>query len=236
MKSFFGVLIERIARTSTVESFRFKLEEEIDFEPGQFLKVIFDQKDINSKNLNKYLSFSSSPLNDYIEVTKRLRDSDFSSALKSLKPGDKVMFQGPMGNCVFKDSYEKIGFLVGGIGITPIISIIEYIVQKKINTDIVLMYSNRHHGEIAFRVELDKWQKEHTSLNIVYTLTDCLPEDHICIHGQIDKNLMQKNVTDMEQRRFFIFGPPPMVEAMKKMCDDAGCIKELILAENFVGY
>ncbi|MBU1043987.1 MAG: FAD-dependent oxidoreductase [Candidatus Omnitrophica bacterium] len=236
MKSFYAVLSERIVRTSTIESFRFKLEAKIDFEPGQFLKLIFDQADINNKTLNKYLSFSSSPLNDYIEVTKRLSESDFSSSLKALKPGDKLMFQGPMGNCVFKQSYEKIGFLIGGIGITPVISIIEYIAQKKLNTDIVLMYSNRHHGEIAFRQELDNWQKEHKGLNIVYTLTDCLPEDHICIHGQIDQGLLQKHITDMQQRRLFIFGPPVMVEAMKKMCDDSGCVKDLILAENFVGY
>ncbi|MBU1086155.1 MAG: FAD-dependent oxidoreductase [Candidatus Omnitrophica bacterium] len=236
MKSFYGVLSEKIARTSTVESFRFKLEEKINFEPGQFLKLIFDQKVIDSKTLNKYLSFSSSPLNDYIEVTKRLSDSDFSIALRALKPGDKLMFQGPMGNCVFKDSYEKIGFLIGGIGITPVISIIEYIAQKKLNTDIVLMYSNRHHGEIAFRQELDNWQKEHKGLNIVYILTDCLPKDNICIHGQIDKVLLQKHLTDIQQRKLFIFGPPVMVEAMKKMCDDLGCAKDLILAENFVGY
>ena len=236
MKSFHGVLSERIMRTSTVESFCFKTEEKINFEPGQFLKVIFDQEVLSNKNLNKYLSFSCSPLNDYIEVTKRLSDSDFSSALKALKPGDEVMFQGPMGNCVFKDSYEKIGFLVGGIGITPIISIIEYIAQKKLETDIVLMYSNRHHGEIAFRQELDSWLKEQGAFNIVYTLTDCMPEDNICIHGQIDKILLEKSITDVQQRKLFIFGPPRMVDAMKKMCDDIGCIKDLVLAENFVGY
>ena len=231
-----GVLIERIKRTATVESFRFKLDEKLDFEPGQFLKVIFDKDVINNKTLNKYLSFSCSPLKDYIEFTKRLSASDFSNKLKALKPDDRVMFQGPMGYCVFKDNYAKIGFLVGGIGITPVVSIIEYIVERKINTDIILMYSNRYYGEIAFRQELDNWQKEHNALNIIYTLTDCLSEDHICIHGQINKELIQEHVKDITVRRQFIYGPPVMVEAMKQMCDDSGCVKELVLAENFVGY
>lgn len=236
MKSFYGVLSEKIARTSTVVSFRFIIEEKIDFEPGQFLKVMFDQQMINNKNLNKYLSISSSPLKNYIEVTKRLSESDFSKGLNALKPGDRVMFQGPMGNCVFKDEYAKIGFLVGGIGITPVISIIEYIVEKRINTEIILMYSNRHHAEIAFRQELDNWKKNNGSLNIIYTLTDCLPEDNICIHGQIDKTLMLQNVKDIKSRRMFIYGPPVMVEAMKKVCNEVGCVKELTLSENFVGY
>ena len=236
MKSFFGILLKRVIRTSTVESFRFKLEEKINFEPGQFLKLIFDQEVLSNKNLNKYLSFSCSPLNDYIEVTKRLGNSDFSMALKALKPGDKVMFQAPMGNCVFKDSYKKIGFLAGGIGITPVISIIEYIIQNNLSTDIVLMYSNRNYKEIAFRQELDKWQKAHRGFNIVHILSDDMHGDQTFIHGRIDKPLFKKNMTDMNQRKVFIFGPPAMVEAMKKMCDDAGCAKELILSENFVGY
>jgi glycine betaine catabolism B len=236
MNTFQGVLIERIRRTATVESFRFKLAENLSFEPGQFLKLVFDQNDLNNKKLNKYLSFSASPEKDYIEVTKRLSESDFSNALKALNPGHRVMIQGPMGNCVFKDNYPKIGFLVGGIGITPVISIIEYIIERKISTDIVLVYSNRNYGEIAFRQELDSWQKKLASFNIVYTLTDCLPEENVCIHGQIDKELIQARVKDLTDRRLFIYGPPVMVEAMKKICIECGCVQELIKAENFVGY
>ena len=82
--------------------------------------------------MNKYLSFSSSPTNDYIEVTKRLSDSVFSQKLKALKPSDEVLLKGPSGNCVLKEEYKKIGFLIGGIGITPVISMIEYIVDKKL--------------------------------------------------------------------------------------------------------
>jgi glycine betaine catabolism B len=236
MKLLQAVFTARIKRTSTVESFRFQLEEKLDFEPGQFLKIIFDQNDLNNKKLNKYLSFSASPEKDYVEVTKRLSESDFSNLLKSLNPGDKIMIQGPMGNCVFKDDYAKIGFLVGGIGITPVISIFEYIVSRKLNTDIILMYSNRQESEIAFRPELDNWKKALSSLNIVYTLTDCLPEDQVCIHGQIDGKLIQERIKDIKLRRLFIYGPPAMVAAMKKICIDCGSSQDLILAENFIGY
>ena len=101
-------LLEVIERTSTIKSFRLAPENRIDFIPGQFLQVIFDQADRNNKELNKYLSFSSSPTKEYIEVTKRLSESRFSQRLKDLKIEDEVLLKVPLGNCVFKDEYKKI--------------------------------------------------------------------------------------------------------------------------------
>ena len=113
MKEIHVTLSERIKRTSTIESFRFKSDQSIEFLPGQFLKLIFDQENKFNSDLNKFLSFSSAPGKEYFEVTKRLSDSEFSKALDRLKVGDSVLVKAAMGNCVFKDEYAKIGFLVG---------------------------------------------------------------------------------------------------------------------------
>ncbi len=78
-------LIARIKRTPTVESFRFLPQEKMNFIPGQFTRLIFDEKNRENKELNKYLSFSSSPDREYVEVTKRLSSSVFSARLNNLK-------------------------------------------------------------------------------------------------------------------------------------------------------
>jgi len=183
-------LIERIPRTSTIESFRFTSEEDIDFLPGQFLKLCFDRNNPHNQELNKYLSFSSSPTKKYIEVTKRLSSSTFSQKLKSLQIKDEITISAPMGNIVFKPEYKKIGFLIGGIGITPVISIMEYIQDTHLDTDVLLIYSNRTEEEIAFRNILDNWRSQHKHFRIIYTLTDCTPQDPICRGGRIDKDLV----------------------------------------------
>lgn len=229
-------LIERIKRTPTIESFRFLPEERIDFIPGQFLQLIFDGKDPGNKNLNKYFSFSSSPTKSYIEITKRLSQSEFSQKLNSLKENDRVMLKAPLGNCIFKEEYKKIGFLIGGIGITPVVSIIEYIATKKLTTSVVLLYSNRNEEEIAFKKELDSWQEKHSNIHIIYTITDCQPNDKRCFFGTIDKALLLEQVTDTKERVFFIFGPPLMVETMQNVCLDIKCNKENIKKESFIGY
>lgn len=226
-----------IKRTPTVKSFRFLPEERMDFVPGQFLKFIFDENNPGNKELNKYLSVSSSPEKEYIELTKRLTGSVFSERLKNLKSGDSILAQGPLGSCTFDESYQKVAFIIGGIGITPVISVIEYLMDaKKYGTDIVLVYSNRSEEEIAFKKELDSWQKENPNLKVLYTVTDCQPNDKNYIFGKINKELLLEKVIDLKERRVFIFGPAKMVEEMHNLVKDIGVAALCIEVQSFVGY
>ncbi len=233
METIKAKLIETIDRVPGVRSFRLRPQKRVDFVPGQFLQVIFDPA---NKDLNKYLSFSSSPTKEYIEFTKRLSSSLFSERLKSLKENDEVMLKAPLGTCVFKEEYRKIAFLIGGIGITPVISILEYIVEKRLATDALLFYSNRTDEDIAFRRELDFWQSVAKNIRAFYLVTECEPQDKKCLFGRINKELLIKEAGDFSERVFFIFGPPKMVEAMHKLSLDIGCKEENIKTEKFIGY
>lgn len=236
MKLYRARLIERIKRTPTVESFRFLPGEKIGFIPGQFAQLIFDEAHPDNRELNKYLSFSSSPAREYIEVTKRLSASAFSLRLRGLRIGEEVCLKAPMGSCVFHDTDRKIAFLIGGIGITPVISIIEHIVDRRLDTDVLLMYSNRTDEEIAFRQEIERWQSMRSNIKSCYTLTDCQPKDDRCIFGCIDRRILQEYIQDAPERLFYIFGPPRMVEEMHGLCLEIGCDKAQVKTESFIGY
>jgi len=236
MKEVRAKLVEVIKRTESVVSFRFLLPEKIDFLPGQFLEVIFDEDNLSNKELNKYLSLSCSPGKDYIEVTKRISDSAFCQRLKGLKKGDTVLLKLPLGSCVYRDEYKNITFLIGGIGITPVVSIVEYIIEKNLDTQINLFYSNRSEEDIAFKKELDRWQTQNSRLRIFYTVTECQPREKGCVFGRIDKTLLSKAACDLNQRVVYIFGPPRMVEAMYSLSLELSCNKDNVMTEKFVGY
>jgi ferredoxin-NADP reductase len=236
MEQLNGRFIESINRTPTVKSLRFILEKKIEFLPGQFLQFLLDRENPQNKELNKYLSFSCSPFRQYIEVTKRISASQFSQRLLALAPGEDVLFRAALGACVFRDEYKKIAFLIGGIGITPAISIIEYIMDKKLDTDVALFYSNKSEEEIAFRIELDDWQRLSQRLKVFYTVTECPPNDARCIRGSINQQLLESRLADIKERICFAFGPPKMVEAMKGLCLGLGCDPEKIKTESFLGY
>ena len=236
METIKAVLTERIKRTSTIESFRFRPDAKIEFLPGQFLQLILDEKNRNNYALNKFLSFSSAPDKDYIEVTKRITGSEFSNLLQNMKAGRQVLLDAPMGGCVFEDNYTKIGFLIGGIGITPVVSILEYIAERGLDTDVCLLYSNRAEDDIAFKAEIDNWSKSNSKIKVFYIITGQEPEDKKYYFGRIDKHFFMAHIPDFQQRILFIFGPPKMVSAMENICSEAGCSREMVKSENFVGY
>lgn len=230
-----GTFVERIKRTETIESFRFRFESRPGFSPGQSLRVLFDTQDLNNRDLNKILSFSSGPQAPYIEVTKRLSQSAFSDQLKRLKNNDTVFFQGPYGRCVFKDEYQKIGFLIGGIGITPVISILEHIVFKNFLVDVCLLYVNRNEHEIAFKEDLRRLSRGR-NWQVCLTVDDSPPQALGIRFGRIDGELVAKVMPDARERVIFSFGPPAMVNAMKSLCLNLGCRPENLKTEIFVGY
>lgn len=227
---------EIIQRTYNVKSFRFRPDKKIGFKPGQFLQATII---VDGKPESKYLSISSSPTEDFIEFTKKLTGSPFSSALDNMRKGDIAKLRLPMGNFNLDENNNKIAFLSGGIGITPIRSMLKYATDMRLAFDIILLYSNRTVKDIAFKEDLQEMQKINKSLKVVYLITEPGAEtcDDNVKPGCIDKGTIIKEVPDYRERLFYTCGPPAMVEAMKNIVTDGlGLGPERIKFENFAGY
>ena len=224
---------EIIPRTHNVKSFRLELKEDIVFLAGQFLSVNLKAE----KDLTRYLSISSSPTEKgYIEFTKKITQSDFSQGLDKLNLGDCVKIKFPYGTFTFAGEYKKIVFLSGGIGITPIRSITRYVIDKKLDTDIILLYANRTTRDIAFREDFDAMQKEYSKLKIVHILSQAEAEWQ-GETGHINGQMIKEEIPDYAQRKFYLCGPPAMVEAMKRIIlEELALAKENMITEKFAGY
>lgn len=223
-------LIQKIIRTKLATSFR--LIPEIDFLPGQFMQILFDENDEFNAEMNKFISFSCAPGKNYIEFTKKLSESNFSKKLMALEQGDTFKIKAPLGETVYYDNQKKIAFLIGGIGITPAISIIEHIFVNNINTNVILLYSNRTVDDIAFKPELDKWNAVE-NINVFYRVGEGKTDANTSI-GKIDDDFVKSIISDLKSTTFYSFGPPRMVDAMVDLCNRIGC--EKIITETFMGY
>jgi len=228
-----------IQRTPTVKSFRFEAEDDVEFKAGQYFLLTID---VNGEKRTKPFSFSNSPTEKgYIEFTKRLTESPFSNALTNLKVGDTARLKLPYGTFTLKDQYERIVFLSGGVGITPIRSICKYVDDSGAPTDITLIYSNRSPGDIIFREDFDKMDRSpDNNIRVIYTFTsdakDIAKEDK-CRIGHIDERMIKADVPDYNERVFYVCGPPKMVEYMCEILKDKlGITGDKIRLENFAGY
>lgn len=224
---------EVIPRTYNVKSFRLEAQDNIDYKAGQFLCAQL----LAEKECKRYLSISSSPTEKgYIEFTKKITQSDFSKILNTLKPGDKLKIQLPFGKFTIQRPSGKIAFLSGGIGITPVRSICKYVADKKLGIDIVLIYANRSIENIIFREDFDAMQKEYPKLKVSHVLREPAPRFK-CTEGLINSQLIKDEISDYILRKFYICGPPAMVEAMKHMLtEELNLPEENIITESFQGY
>jgi len=224
---------EIIPRTYNVTSFRFPRPAALNYKPGQFQFVTIKA---DGKELSKPFSISSSPTEKtHIEFTKKLSDSEFSTALKALKVGDWARIDAPYGKFTFEGEHEKIGLLGGGIGITPLMSICRYCTDKRLNTKIVLLYGNRSENDIAFRRELETMQEQNKNLKVVFTINEPSSAWKGAT-GIIDAKLVKKEIPDYKETVFYTCGPPAMVEAMEKLIENLGLPKTQLNREYFAGY
>jgi len=236
MIEFEAKILDVIQRTPDVKSFRLSAAEEARFKPGQFFTVTIA---VEGEKATKHFSFSNSPTEKgYIEFTKRITGSPFSKALDRLNPGDITRIKMPFGSFTFEGEHERIAFLSGGIGITPIRSMCRYAADKELSTDIILIYSNRDAGDIAFREDFDRMQAANRGVRVIYTLTQ-EPEGtgwngRI---GRIDDEMIKAEIPDYRERVFYTCGPPKMVEGIVSVLKDKlGLEETAIKRENFTGY
>ena len=186
--------------------------------------------------MSKHFSISSSPTEKtHVEFTKKLSESEFSTALKALKEGDWARIDAPYGKFTFKGEHEKIGLLSGGIGITPFMSICRYCTDKRLNTKITLLYGNRSESDIAFKEELETMQEQNENLKVVFTLNEP-SSGWKGATGIIDAGLVKKEIIDYKETVFYTCGPPAMVEAMEKLIENIGLPKAQLNREYFTGY
>ncbi len=222
-----------IPRTHNVISFRFPRPDALNYKAGQFLFITL--KSIG-KELRKHFSFSSSPTEKtHIEFTKKLTDSEFSAALKTLKKGDWARIDAPYGKFTFEGEHEKIGLLGGGIGITPFIGICKFCTDLHLDTKITLLYGNRTEADIAFRKKLEEMEEKNQNLKVVFILTEA-ESGWKGATGLITADMIKKEIPKYKETVFYTCGPPAMVQVMEKLIEQLGLPKAQLKREYFTGY
>ncbi len=223
---------EIIQRTYNVISVRARKPEGFDYQSGQCVKLT-----ISSQNgeVSRFLSFSSSPTEPFIEFTKKISRSDFSKAFSCLKAGDPITYRGPAGCLVYEGEFPKVAFIAGGIGITPIRSIIRRTADKDIFTDRVLLYANRTEKDIAFKGELDRIAKNDPTF-IIRHIIENPSADWKGARGLLSVEVIKNMIPDILKRKIYICGSPLFVSCIETDLKALSATEDQIVIEELAGY
>jgi ferredoxin-NADP reductase len=207
-----------------------------DFEPGQYTQITLLEPIHNDDEGNTRLfSIASSPKNkDTIMFATRALDSAFNKNILEMPLGTKAKLGKTGGNTpLHKDSSIPAVFLIGGIGITPVRCIVEYVTNEKLHYEMYLFYSSQKASSAVFLDEFEKWANENPNFKLFPTIDDESDKNWKYDYGFINEEMIKKHVKDISKPIYYVVGPPEMVDAMLDILSKFGVDKKNIRFEKF---
>ncbi len=230
-------LIEKKQIAENTSLYTFEKPQGFEYLPGQHVVIKLDIQSMPVQDTLKTFTLCSSPTENFLQVAMRDGISDFKKTLQNLKAKSEIEIIGPAGRFVLQDG-KNIVMIAGGIGIAPFKSMIKYIFDKNLDYNIILLYSNPTKERITFYDELKNISHTETNLTlkIINTLTQKTPDNWTEEQGRIDKDFIQKYISDCSKKDFYICGPPQMVKELEDNLEILGIASDKIFTEKFTGY
>lgn len=204
----------------------------IDIQPGQFAWITLGRSPFQIRE--HPFSFSSSADGDG-ELRFTIKEAgDFTSRLGELEPGTRAYVDGPYGAFSYERAQaEGFVFLAGGIGISPMLSMLHTLADRGDRRPTWLFYANPAWDDIAIHDELAELAGR-LDLEVVLVLEDP-PDGWSGGTGFISGELLDEHLPAAAARRYqyFVCGPDPMMDAVEGLLLDRGVDHGHIALERF---
>jgi len=179
-------------------------------------------------------SIASSPTQKkYLEFCIKVY-GPWTQELSKKKIGDSLYISQNTGNFIWNSDISHAAFLLGGIGISPIMSMLRFIAESnKQPSSITMLYGNRTPDTIAYKRELELLQDIIQNFNILHIFSD-LSGNHSGqgYHGFITEDIIKKEINLRKKPTFFMVGPPIFLQKMKSILQDLTIRKDKIKSES----
>jgi len=152
-----------------------------------------------------------------------------------LKPGQRVWIDGPHG--VFSlDRHQAMGyvFIAGGIGITPLYSMLQTMLEREDVRPALLFYGVKDHESMTFREELESLA---SSKNLNFQFVPVLAASEGNWEGEngyINAEIMKRYLPKQYKRfTYLICGPESLMDAMEEALPELGVPPQNVITERF---
>jgi ring-1,2-phenylacetyl-CoA epoxidase subunit PaaE len=221
MASFYKLNIKEVKHeTPNAVSVLFNIPTELQsaytFIAGQYINL---KLTLDGKEIRRAYSICSSPNSNELRIAiKAVKNGNFSKfANDNLKAGDILEVGQPEGKFTFEPSADRqknYAAFVAGSGITPVMAILQSVLESEPNSSFVLVYGNKTPEETIFHSQLHELQLKYVGrlfVHYVYSQTKVENE----LFGRIDKaniNFVLNNKhKEKEFDKFYLCGPEEMI-------------------------
>lgn len=217
--------------THDTTTFRFELPADatLDMLPGDFLYV---HATLNGKPIKRAYTPSSLPgITGSFDLTvKRYETGSISKYLHDQEIGQTVLMSGPNTGGHWVDGMAmRVGFVAGGTGITPMISIIRWILTNQLDTELYLLFANKTESDIIFRQEWDLNIREYHNFHCHHVLEEP-PPGWLDSRGRITPALLRQHLPPPgADSCVFVCGPPAMVDSVEATLKELGYPEQAII-------
>jgi len=193
-------------------------------EPGQFFRWRFLTRELWWQS-HPY-SLSAMPQPDLMRITVKARGGH-SGSLADLKPGTRIIAEGPYGAFTPMLTGRRVLFIAGGVGITPVRAMFAAL-PRRMSGGITLLYRASHPRDVVFSRELNAIAADrHAALHYLIGSRDQLGYDPLSAQE------LQQLVPGLHRYEAYVCGPPGMTQAAISALEAAGIPRRRIHHESF---
>ena len=201
----------------------------MEHKPGQFMLLSLLH---NGRRTEPHpFTISSSPGRGDLSVSVKAV-GDFTAAVKDTTVNDGAYIDMPYGTFSFLNyDAPNLVFIAGGIGITPFLSMLRYMVDKKLERNVILLWGNKTEKDIAFRSELEQIGAVLPSLKVIHVLSN--QADWPGEKGYVGTEMLHKYLDGFDKPQVFVCGPPVMMTKVVRALEKISIPKARIHYERF---
>lgn len=194
-------------------------------EPGQFFRWRFLTRQLWWA-ANPY-SLSVAPRDDLLRIT--VKDlGEHSRSLRRLRPGTRVIAEGPYGAFTAAGRrLRKVLLIAGGVGITPVRALYESIPAYP--GDVTLLYRASRRSDVVFAQELQDIA-QHRGSRLEFVLG---PRGHGRKPDPLSAAALLQNLPDLASHEIYLCGPPGLTEYLRQQLRQAKVPARQIHFESF---
>lgn len=218
--------------TPDIKTFRLARPEHVEFKAGQFLTL---RLRADGKEYARCYSISSPPESrGHMEISVKRLGSVSGTLHATLRPGSLLSVRPPAGAFVYPSGDDRpIVLIAGGVGITPLMSMLRHGVDTQPSRPIALYYSVRTARDIAFHDEIRLLDRRHGQFRAFIAVTHGDADTAELYPGRISEELIARTMPGIAHAMCMLCGPQPMIEAMTALLQSMGVPRAQIHFEVF---